>query len=157
MSPDFVLALVHADRPPSAAHRRNRGAAEREARRHRRRCKVGRKWPCRNAASSSGSAEAREQYVARGVSTPSLVVSRAEGALVWDADGREYLDFAGGIGCLNLGHGHAAILEAVHEQVDRYLHQCFMVGTYEPYVEVCRRLAELSPCRGEQQKSILLN
>ncbi len=100
---------------------------------------------------------AREQYVARGVSTPSLVVSRAEGALVWDADGREYLDFAGGIGCLNLGHGHAAIREAVHEQVDRYLHQCFMVGTYEPYVEVCRRLAELSPCRGEQQKSILLN
>ena len=100
---------------------------------------------------------AREQYVARGVSTPSLVVSRAEGALVWDADGREYLDFAGGIGCLNLGHGHAAIREAVHEQVDRYLHQCFMVGTYEPYVEVCRRLAELSPCCGKQQKSILLN
>jgi 4-aminobutyrate aminotransferase / (S)-3-amino-2-methylpropionate transaminase / 5-aminovalerate transaminase len=46
---------------------------------------------------------------------------------------------------------------AIHEQADRYLHQCFMVGMYEPYVEVCRRLAELSPCRGEEQKSILLN
>ena len=45
----------------------------------------------------------------------------------------------------------------VHAQVDRYLHQCFMVGMYEPYVEVCRRLAELSPCRGDEQKSILLN
>ncbi len=100
---------------------------------------------------------AREQYVARGVATPPLVVGRAQGALIWDADGREYIDFAGGIGCQNLGHGHAAILEAVHEQVDRYLHQCFMVGTYEPYVEVCRRLAELSPCRGESQKSLLLN
>jgi 4-aminobutyrate aminotransferase len=46
---------------------------------------------------------------------------------------------------------------AIHEQVDRYLHQCFMVGTYEPYVEVCRRLAELSPCAGPAQKSLLLN
>jgi 4-aminobutyrate aminotransferase len=100
---------------------------------------------------------AREQYVARGVSTPPLVVSRAKGALLWDADGREYLDFAGGIGCVNLGHGHAKVVAAIHEQVDRYLHQCFMVGTYEPYVEVCRRLAELSPCRGPNQKSMLLN
>jgi 4-aminobutyrate aminotransferase/(S)-3-amino-2-methylpropionate transaminase len=101
--------------------------------------------------------QARERYVARGVSTPALVVSRAEGARIWDADGLEYLDFAGGIGCANLGHGHARVLEAIHDQVDRYLHQCFMVGTYEPYVEVCRRLAALSPCRGEQQKSMLLN
>jgi 4-aminobutyrate aminotransferase / (S)-3-amino-2-methylpropionate transaminase / 5-aminovalerate transaminase len=102
-------------------------------------------------------AQARAQVVARGVSTPALVVDRAQGALIWDADGREYIDFAGGIGCQNLGHGHPAILEAVHAQVDRFLHQCFMVGTYEPYVDVCSRLAELSPCRGEQQKSILLN
>jgi 4-aminobutyrate aminotransferase len=45
----------------------------------------------------------------------------------------------------------------MHEQIDRYLHQCFMVGTYEPYVELCRRLAELSPCAGSDQKSILLS
>jgi 4-aminobutyrate aminotransferase len=100
---------------------------------------------------------ARERYVARGISTPALVVARAEGPRIWDVDGREYLDFAGGIGCVNLGHRHPAIVEAIHEQVDRYLHQCFMVGTYEPYVELCRRLAELSPCRGGEQKSILLN
>jgi len=101
---------------------------------------------------------AREQYVPRGVSTPALVVARAEGARVWDLEGRQYLDFAGGIGCLNLGHRHPAIVEAIHEQVDRYLHQCFMVGSYEPYVDVCRRLAERSPCRGSSsQKSILLN
>ena len=100
---------------------------------------------------------ARERYVARGVADPAFVVSRAQGALIWDAEGREYLDFAGGIGCQNLGHGHPKILAAIHEQVDRYLHQCFMVGTYEPYVEVCRRLAELSPARGAEQKSILLN
>ena len=101
--------------------------------------------------------QAREQYVARGVSTPPLVVERAEGARIWDVEGREYIDFAGGLGCANLGHNLPAVVDAVHEQVDRYLHQCFMVGMYEPYIDVCRRLADLSPCRGEQQKSLLLN
>jgi 4-aminobutyrate aminotransferase-like enzyme len=106
--------------------------------------------------------EARERFVARGVSTPRLVVARASGAHVEDVDGRTYLDFAGGIACQNTGHGFAPIVAAIHEQVDRYLHQCFMVGTYEPYVEVCRRLAEHSPCAGPdgsdtEQKSILVN
>jgi 4-aminobutyrate aminotransferase/(S)-3-amino-2-methylpropionate transaminase len=101
--------------------------------------------------------EARERYVARGISTPPLVVARAEGARIWDVDGREYIDFAGGLGCANLGHNLPAVVDALHAQVDQYLHQCFMVGMYEPYVEVCRRLAELSPCRGADQKSVLLN
>ena len=101
--------------------------------------------------------EARGRYVARGVSTPSLVVARAEGARLWDVDGKEYVDFAGGLGCQNLGHGPPAVLAALHEQIDRYLHQCFMVGMYEPYIEVCQRLAELSPCRGADQKSILVS
>src|ERR671937_2108354 len=99
----------------------------------------------------------RERYVAAGVATPPLVVSRAEGAHLWDLDGREYIDFAGGLGCQNAGHGLPAAVTAVHEQVDRYLHQCFMVGVYEPYVEVCRRLGELSPCPGDEQKSVLVN
>ena len=101
--------------------------------------------------------EARERFVARGVATPRLVVVRAEGAQVEAADGAIYLDFAGGIACQNTGHGFAPVVAAIHEQVDRFLHQCFMVGTYEPYVEVCRRLAEHSPCTGEHQKSILVN
>src|SRR5690349_7640996 len=101
--------------------------------------------------------EARERYVSRAVSTPPIVVAGAEGARITADDGRTYLDFAGGIGCQNLGHGPTDVVAAIHEQVDRYLHQCFMVGMYEPYVEVCRRLAELSPCRGDQQKSVLLN
>jgi 4-aminobutyrate aminotransferase len=102
-------------------------------------------------------AKARGRYVARGVSTPRLVVAAAEGAHVTDADGRTFLDFAGGIACQNTGHRFEPVVTAIHEQADRYLHQCFMVGTYEPYVEVCRRLAELSPCRGPEQKSLLLN
>jgi 4-aminobutyrate aminotransferase len=99
-------------------------------------------------------AAARERWVARGIATPLLVVERAEGARIWDVDGREYVDFAGGLGCQNTGHGFAAA--AIHEQVDRYLHQCFMVGMYEPYVEVCRRLSELWPGEAET-KSVLLN
>ena len=92
----------------------------------------------------------RARYVAPGMSTPRLVVAHAEGARVTDPDGRSFIDFAGGIGCQNTGHRHAAIVEAIKEQADRYLHQCFMIGVYEPYVEVCRRLAELSPCGGRR-------
>ncbi len=99
-------------------------------------------------------AEERERYVARGVATTPLVVARAEGARIWDVDGREYVDFAGGLGCQNTGHGFAAA--AIHEQVDRYLHQCFMVGMYEPYVEVCKLLDEVWPGDGET-RSLLLN
>ena len=101
--------------------------------------------------------EERARYVARGVAVAPIVVERAEGARIWDVDGRSYVDFAGGIGCQNLGHGSHAVVSAIHDQVDRYLHQCFMVATYEPYVAVCRRLAELSPCAGEEQHSVLVN
>jgi 4-aminobutyrate aminotransferase len=99
----------------------------------------------------------RERYVARGVATPKLAVARAHGATVEDVDGRTYVDFAGGLGCQNTGHGLPPAVAAMHEQIDRYLHQCFMVGIYEPYVELCRRLAELSPCRGAEQRSLLVN
>ena len=98
----------------------------------------------------------RERFVPRGISTTDLVVTRAWGARVWDADGREYVDFAGGIACQNLGHGNAGIVRAIHEQVDRYLHQCFMVGLYEPYIAVAEKLDELWP-GAAATKTLLLN
>jgi 4-aminobutyrate aminotransferase len=98
----------------------------------------------------------RERFVPRGISTTDLVVTRAWGARVWDADGREYIDFAGGIACQNLGHGNAGIVRAIHEQVDRYLHQCFMVGLYEPYIAVAEKLDELWP-GDAATKTLLLN
>jgi 4-aminobutyrate aminotransferase / (S)-3-amino-2-methylpropionate transaminase / 5-aminovalerate transaminase len=107
-------------------------------------------------ASAAELRRGRERYVPRGVATTDLVVTRAWGARIWDAEGNELLDFAGGIACQNLGHGNAAVVRAIHEQVDRYLHQCFMVGMYEPYVAVAERLDELWP--GESAtKSLLLN
>src|SRR6476661_8825172 len=99
----------------------------------------------------------RSRYVSAGVSIPKLVISHADGARVTDVDGRTFIDFAGGIGCQNTGHRFAPVVDAIKAQADEYLHQCFMVGVYEPYVEVCRRLAELSPCAGRDQKSLLLN
>jgi 4-aminobutyrate aminotransferase len=99
----------------------------------------------------------RARYVSGGVSTPRLVVASADGARVTDVDGRVFVDFAGGIGCQNTGHRFAPVVDAIHRQADLYLHQCFMVGVYEPYVETCRLLAELSPCAGSEQKSILVN
>jgi 4-aminobutyrate aminotransferase len=108
------------------------------------------------AQSADAVRTAREEFVPRGIATTDFVVARAEGATLWDADGREYLDFAGGIACQNLGHNPEAVVRAVHEQVDRYLHQCFMVGMYEPYIEVARRLDELWP--GETAtKTVLVN
>src|SRR3954452_4777712 len=100
---------------------------------------------------------ARGRGPALATSAPAIVAVAADGAHVQGADGVEYLDFAGGIGCQNLGHNPAAVVEAIHAQVDPYLHQCFMVAAYEPYVGVCRRLGELSPCRGADQRSLLLN
>ena len=99
----------------------------------------------------------RARYVAPGATTPRLVVGEAEGARITDVDGRTFVDFAGGIGCQNTGHRHPAVVDAIRDQLDRYLHQCFIVGTYEPYVDVCRRLAELSPCGDGEQRSLLVN
>src|SRR5918994_650059 len=110
----------------------------------------------RESTQSERIAADRARYVAAGVSTPRLVVAQAEGARITDVDGRSFIDFAGGIGCQNLGHRHPAVVEAIKEQTDLYLHQCAIVGTYEPYVEVCRRLSELSPCGPGEQRSALV-
>src|SRR5436853_501314 len=107
-------------------------------------------------ASTDQVRQGRERYVPRGVAGTDLGVARAWGARIWDAEGREYIDFAGGIACQNLGHGNAAVVRAVHEQVDRFLHQCFMVGAYEPYVAVAEKLDELWPGNAAT-KTLLLN
>ena len=100
--------------------------------------------------------DAREQHVARGATNPKLTVASADGATITDLDGKRYLDFVGGIGCQNLGHNPKAVVAAIHDQVDRFLHQMNMVATYDSYVDVCRKLNEVSPCAGPS-KSFLTN
>ncbi len=74
-----------------------------------------------------------------------IFVDRAEGAEVWDVEGRRYIDFAGGIAVLNTGHRHPALVKAISEQLDRFTHTCFQVLAYEPYVELAERLNAMAP------------
>ncbi|HCV76048.1 4-aminobutyrate--2-oxoglutarate transaminase [Pseudomonas oryzihabitans] len=88
----------------------------------------------------------RSAAVARGVGqTHPIFVARAENAKVWDVEGNEFLDFAGGIAVLNTGHLHPRVVAAVQEQLTKVSHTCFQVLAYEPYVEVCEKLNELVP------------
>ena len=98
----------------------------------------------------------RDRYVARGVSIAPIFAARAHGARLVDADGREYIDFAGGIGVLNLGHTPDAVVEAIQQQAGELIHACFPVAAYEPYLEVCRKLSELAP-GAHEQKAVLIN
>jgi 4-aminobutyrate aminotransferase / (S)-3-amino-2-methylpropionate transaminase / 5-aminovalerate transaminase len=99
---------------------------------------------------------ARDRYVARGVSTQPIFLERGHGATVVDVDGREYVDFAGGIGVLNLGHTPEAVVAAITRQAESLLHACFPIAGYEPYIEVCRLLAEHAPVDGDV-KAMLVN
>jgi 4-aminobutyrate aminotransferase/(S)-3-amino-2-methylpropionate transaminase len=77
-----------------------------------------------------------------------FVIDRGHGCVVTDVDGNTFLDWSGGIGCLNVGHTNAAVSEALHGQIDRYLHTDFTVVPYEPYVELAERLVAKSPISG---------
>ena len=70
---------------------------------------------------------------------------RGEGALLTDVDGNTFIDFAGAIGTLNVGHCPSNVVKALHEQIDRYLHPCFHVMMYEPYIELAEILNNITP------------
>ena len=99
--------------------------------------------------------ELRASEVARGVSNAHpIFVDRAEGARLWDIDGKEYIDFVGGIGVLNVGHAHPRVRAAVEQQLARFTHTCFQVAMYETYVRLAERLNRLVP--GPTRKKTLL-
>ena len=85
-----------------------------------------------------------------------LFIERAEGVKLWDVDGNEYLDFCGGIGVANVGHNHPRVVEAIQRQAARYLHPCWHVAMYEPYVRLCERLNALVRT-GSENKTALFN
>jgi 4-aminobutyrate aminotransferase/(S)-3-amino-2-methylpropionate transaminase len=74
-----------------------------------------------------------------------VVVDRANGGLVFDVDGNTFIDLAGGIGMLAVGHSPAPVVEAIKKQAEKYIHPCALVATYEPYVELAEMLNELTP------------
>ena len=96
--------------------------------------------------------ERKEAVVARALSVHvPAVVARAEGALIHDVDGNTLIDLTGGIGCLNVGHGNAAVAEAMHDQIGRTWHTDFSVVPFEPYVELAERLTRLAPGAGRKK------
>ena len=74
-----------------------------------------------------------------------VVAERAENSTVWDVEGREYIDFAGGIAVLNTGHLHPKVIAAVQEQLGKLSHTCFQVLAYEPYIELAEEIAKRVP------------
>jgi 4-aminobutyrate aminotransferase/(S)-3-amino-2-methylpropionate transaminase len=99
----------------------------------------------------------RERFVPRGLaSATGVVAERAHGAEVWDVDGRRYIDFAGGIGTLNVGHTPEPVVRAIKEQAEKLIHMAFQVAAYGPYLELAERLAGLAP-GSSPKKTLLLN
>lgn len=88
----------------------------------------------------------REAAVPRGLSQATPVyVARAQGAWIEDVDGNRHLDFAGGIGCLNLGHRNPAVTSAIEAQLQDFLHTCVQITPYESYVHLAERMNRITP------------
>ncbi|WP_347331695.1 4-aminobutyrate--2-oxoglutarate transaminase [Marinimicrobium locisalis] len=99
--------------------------------------------------SNESLAALKDRYVAAGAASPNnLFADHAKNAEVWDADGNRMIDFAGGIGVLNLGHRHPKVVEAVKDQLDKLMHTCQTVMPYEGYVKVAEKLSQITPVRG---------
>jgi 4-aminobutyrate aminotransferase/(S)-3-amino-2-methylpropionate transaminase len=77
-----------------------------------------------------------------------IVAERGEGATLTDVDGNTFIDFTGGVGCLNVGHANPRVIEAVQEQAARFLHTDFTIVPYEVYITLAERLLALAPFRG---------
>lgn len=99
----------------------------------------------------------RNKFIPKGVSNSNLnIAQHASGATITDIDGNEWIDFAGAIGTLNVGHSHPRVTEAVNKQVEKFLHPGFNVMMYEGYIELAERLCEITPGNFDKQ-ALLLN
>ena len=128
---------------PKGGIRRMQGALRSQS------CRPSRSAPRFPGPRSRAWIERKEQVIAnaKALWVP-VFVERAEGALVTDVDGNTFIDFAGGIGCLAVGHSNAAVTAAVQEQVARFLHTDFTVMPYDSYVELAERLCARLPITG---------
>ncbi|WP_340105759.1 aspartate aminotransferase family protein [Rhodohalobacter sp. 8-1] len=99
----------------------------------------------------------RRAVVANGVGVfNTATVKSAKGATIIDTDGKEWIDFAGGIGVVNAGHCPESVVKAIQDQAAKYIHTSFNVVTYEPYIELCEKLAEILP-HGKKTKAMLVS
>ncbi|MEX2646847.1 MAG: 4-aminobutyrate--2-oxoglutarate transaminase [Gaiellaceae bacterium] len=93
--------------------------------------------------------ERKERVIAGPLSlTFPIVIAEGRGALLTDVDGNTFIDFTGGVGCLNVGHSHPRVVAAAQEQLERFGHTDFTIVPYEPYLTLAERLIELAPFSG---------
>jgi len=98
--------------------------------------------------------ELRSQVIAKGYASANpCYIDRAEGALVYDVEGRQYIDFATGIAVMNVGHSHPKVVAAIKDQAEKFTHTCFMVLPYEPAVRLAEKLNSAVP--GDTPKATL--
>ena len=97
---------------------------------------------------------ARNKVIAKGfVSAADCYIDKASGASLFDVEGREYIDFGGGIAVMNVGHSHPKIVKAIQQQAERFTHTCFMVTPYESAVTLADRLCKVIP--GDFSKAVM--
>jgi 4-aminobutyrate aminotransferase/(S)-3-amino-2-methylpropionate transaminase len=88
----------------------------------------------------------KTQTISEGVGiTTTNFIESAQGAILRDIEGKEFIDFAGGIAVMNVGHSHPKVVAAIKEQAEKFTHTCFMVNPYEPAVQLAERLCRLTP------------
>ncbi|HEX6702067.1 MAG TPA: 4-aminobutyrate--2-oxoglutarate transaminase [Gaiellaceae bacterium] len=80
-----------------------------------------------------------------------VVIEEGRGALLTDVDGNTFIDFTGGVGCLNVGHSHPKVVAAAQEQLERFSHTDFTIVPYEIYVSLAERLTQLAPITGAKR------
>ncbi len=88
----------------------------------------------------------RANYISNGVGSVSTkFIESAGGAKLKDLDGKEYIDFGGGIGVMNIGHSHPKVVAAIKAQAEKLTHTCFMVNPYAPAVKLAEKLCRITP------------
>lgn len=100
--------------------------------------------------------ERRRKYISNGIGVGKIPIfaDHAEGAVVTDVDGNKFLDFSGGIGCMNSGHSAGRVVDAVLNQAAKLQHSCFQVTMYESYLNLAEKLVQITP--GKHDKKVAL-
>lgn len=98
--------------------------------------------------------ERRNNVIAKGFGSGlDRYVAHAKGAIITDVEGQEYIDFAGGIAVMNVGHSHPKVVQAIKDQAEKFTHTCFMVAPYESPVKLAEKLCDAAP--GDSKKAVM--
>ncbi len=107
-----------------------------------------------NPKTNAALQERRNNVIAKGFgSSTNKYITHAKGAVITDVEGNEYIDFAGGIAVMNVGHSHPKVVQAIKNQAEKFTHTCFMVAPYESPVALAEKLCDAVP--GDSKKSVM--